>query len=141
MNKRTHLLTFVLALTGSAAYASSPVASPPAAQHAAATPVSGAVQPSTALTQRAADVVKMINGQMEPAQLFSPRALAKIPAERIVRVAAMVRAKHGAALGVDQIEAETPSMGTAHIVFENARFPVKLTVEDTEPHLLIGMQL
>ena len=111
-------------------------APPSAASSAAAN-----VEASAALTARAEQLVAFINGQVVPADLFAPEALARVSAERLNDLAARVRERRGMALGVDRIEASTPNIGTVFIVFPESQFSVKIRVQASTPHLIDGLEI
>lgn len=112
-------------------------ASPPASTGGVA---ASAARPSPALTQRAEQLVRLINGETAPDKVFAPAFLAQVPAERLTRLAATVRAKYGSAIDVARIEAVTATSGTIYLNLENSQVPIKLLLADQAPHLVMGMQ-
>ncbi|MDQ3246891.1 MAG: hypothetical protein M3Q52_08395 [Pseudomonadota bacterium] len=128
--------TIGLGLVGCAA---SPVlATAPAAQTTAAAMV---VQPSEALKQRADQLVGLLNGTVQPSQIFASEALAKVPAERWTGIATAVRERRGKAMGVSRIVAETPHKGTVVIDFAESQFSVRIRVQSEAPHQVDGLML
>lgn len=124
---------------GLAGCAASPVqALAPAAPTTAAATV---VQPSEAFKQRADQLVGLLNGTVEPNQIFAAEALAKIPAERFTSLARTVRERRGKAVGVSRIVAETPHKGTVYIDFAESQFGVRIRVQSEAPHLVDGLAL
>lgn len=130
------LLTVLLT---SATAVSFSVEAAPAAR--AGTQEAARVQPSAQLSRRASDLVRLVNGEAKPEQLFAPSLLAQVPAERLLRIAAAVRTRHGRALGVDRIEAETPDSGRIFLTMENSLIELRIAVDPKPPHLVSGLQL
>ncbi len=128
----TVLATSALAFTVAAA-------APPAAR--GGTEEAAPVQPSPQLSRRASDLVRLINGEAKPEQLFAPSLLAQVPAERLVRIAAAVRTRHGPALGVDRIDAETADSGKIFLTMENSMVELRIAVDPKPPHMVFGLQL
>ena len=127
------MLNIVLAAAASAV-ASAPEAAQPGA---AATPT--AVAASPALERRADDLVRLLNGEMAPDQLFTAAVLAQMPAQRVVALAAQIRSRRGRAIGVSRIEASSPNIGTVYIDFERSQMPLRIGVEQAAPHLIGGL--
>ena len=107
-----------------------------AAQAAASAP---AAQPSAAFQQRAEQLVALINGTAQPADLFAPEALTKVPAERLMELAASVRERRGEALGVARIEAEAANKGTVYIDFSQSQVALRIRVQEQAPYLIDGL--
>lgn len=123
-------------LLGSAAAAAPAPAPGPAVAAEAAQ-----AQPSEALSRRAADLVRLINGEAEPADLFSPEVLAKIPAARLSAVAAAVRGRYGRALAVGGIDADSANRGQVLITFEQTQLPIGVGVQAAAPNLINALEL
>lgn len=98
-----------------------------------------AAQPSAALQQRAEQLVALINGTVQPADLFAPEALAKVPAARFTALAASVRERRGEALGVARIELENPNKGTVFIDFAQSQVAIRIRVQEQDPQLIDGL--
>lgn len=134
-------VVFAFAIAVSACLTPACATGPAAAALPAAAPIQGApIEASAALKKRAEDVVKLINGETEPAQIFSPAVLAQVPAERLSAIAGAVRGKYGRALGVGEINAESPNKGQVLITFEQTQLPLGLGVEAAAPNLINALQ-
>lgn len=72
----------------------------------------------------------------DPAQIFTPGILAKIPPARWKAFATDIRAKYGRALGVSRIEASSPTEAQVFITFERTEFPIKLGINSASPNLI-----
>ena len=119
--------------------ASSPTAASTAVAPTVATPMIAASHPSqasAALQGRAEDLLKLINGEGDPAKIFSPGVLAQVPAERFTKIAASVNTKYGRALAIDRIEATGPHRGSVFITFEKTQLSFKLGVQAAAPNLI-----
>jgi hypothetical protein len=112
-------------------------ASPPGSAGSAAEATAKALP---ALTERAGQLARLIDGETVAEKVFAPAFLAQVPADRLARIAATVRARHGPAMGVARIEADTANSGTIYIGFENSQVPVRLLLADQAPHFVMGLQ-
>ena len=136
---RTSVLAItLLTLTSGCAVAATP---PPPAVAAQTIPAAASLQPSAALTQRAADIVKLINGQMQPSQLFATSLLAQITPDQISGLARTIRTRRGAAIGVDRIEVLSANAGKVHVLFDGGVLPISIVLDAAEPNLIRGLQL
>jgi hypothetical protein len=108
-------------------------------QQQPATAGAASVAPSAELEQRAGDLVRMINGEATPEQLFTPAVLAQMPAERFTRIAEQMRSRRGRAVGVNRIEATDPRTGVVYIDFERSQLPLRIRVQEAPPHLIAGL--
>ncbi|HEV2121300.1 MAG TPA: hypothetical protein VGW38_00805 [Chloroflexota bacterium] len=98
-------------------------------------------QASAALQGRAEDLLKLINGEADPAKMFHPKFLAQVPAERLTKIAGAVRGRYGRALAIDRIEATGPNRGTVFITLEKSQVSMKLGVEAAAPHFITELLL
>jgi hypothetical protein len=57
----------------------------------------GAAEPSPALTQSAAELVRVLNGEVEQEHFFSPAFLGQIPRERVREIFPQLRSSYGKA--------------------------------------------
>jgi hypothetical protein len=92
------------------------------------------------LAERAADLVRMINGEITPGQLFTPEVLAQMPAERFNALAGQLRSRRGRAMGVNRVEASSPRIGVVYIDFERSQIPLRIQITAEAPHLVSGLQ-
>ena len=98
-----------------------------------------AAEPSPAFTARAAELVRVLNGETEPDRVFSPAFLAQVPALRVREIAAQLKASYGAARNVSRIEATGPAGGTVFMAFERATIRLQMAVNAQPPHLVEGL--
>jgi hypothetical protein len=103
-------------------------------------PRSQSVPAAPELTSRANDLVRMINGELPPGELFSPQVLSEMSAAGFAKLAQQLRSRRGRALGVDRIEASSPRIGTVFITFQRAVLPLRIQVQAQPPHLIMGLQ-
>ena len=99
------------------------------------------VEPLPALRERADQIVRMINGQLDPAQVLSPEFLAEHPAEEVRRLATRVRGRMGDAIAISDLKAATPERANGVLDFANVRMPVEISVQKQAPHLVNGLML
>jgi hypothetical protein len=97
-------------------------------------------QPSAILTQRATEMVELINGQRTPEQIFAADLLGRTPPARITRVVEALREQLGNAVRVTKISAESPNSGTATIELERGSLNVQLGLAAEAPHLISTMK-
>ncbi len=134
---RSALFTAVAIATSVSAGAAAP-ATAVAVAPTSASPASSATH-SRALQQRAEELIELINGHGDPAQMFAPKVLAQVPGSRLKAIAAALRDKYGAAVGVDRIEATAPNRGRVFINFERTQLSLKLGVEPSAPNLIVEL--
>lgn len=110
-----------------------------AAAGGAGKPEAAAEAPSDAFGRRAAEVIRLFNGEIEPDRMFTPGFLAQVPPERLMLVAEGAREKCGRALKADRIERRTAREGSIFVTCEKARLEMKLSVKAEAPHLISGL--
>jgi beta-lactamase family protein len=98
-----------------------------------------AAEPSPAFTARAAELVRVLNGETEPALVFSPAFLAQVPASRVREIAGQLKSSYGAARRVSRIEAAGPASGTVFMAFERATVRLQMAVSTRPPNLVEGL--
>lgn len=94
---------------------------------------------SPALTRRADDVVRFLNGEGDARGLFAQSFLDRAPPERLARIVEAVRRRYGDALGVSRIDVHSPTEGVMHLMFAEREMPVLLQVEADESALIEGL--
>ena len=80
----------------------------------------GAAEPSPAFSARAADLVGLFNGTVEPERIFSGAFLGQVPAAQVKSISAQLKTSYGAAEKVARIEAQSGTSGTVYVDFERA---------------------
>lgn len=108
----------------------------PAAVAAQATPQTTAnhASASAALTQRADDVVALLNRGGDPAALFAPAFLAQVPAERMRAISAQIVQQYGRAERVTGIAPRDARSGTIDIATERGTLHILIGVAADPPH-------
>ncbi len=98
-----------------------------------------AAEPSPAFTQRAGELVRLLNGEVEPARFFSPAFLAQVPPQQVTAISNALRSSHGRAKSASRIEAETALAGTLFVAFERATVRMKMALDPKPPNLVAGL--
>jgi beta-lactamase class A len=98
-----------------------------------------AAEPSAPLTQRAEELVRLLNGGLEPAGFFSPAFLEHVPAAQVAAISAQLKSSYGTAKAVERIEASGPMAGAVFIGFERAVVRMQITLSPSPPHLVEGL--
>lgn len=91
------------------------------------------------LRERAGQVVALINGEGDPAALFTTQFLAQVPAARLGAIMSQLRQEHGRAQRVAGIEARSPTQAVVRIEAERAVLVLTLVIEPQPPHLISGL--
>jgi hypothetical protein len=131
--KMLTLLLAPVALVASAAIAQTtqPAAPAPAA----------AAQPSEAFTQRANDVLRLINGEGDPAQIFNPAFLAQVSADRVRSMSEQIRTQAGRATAIEQVQANAQNQGTFVIRLERITLNAQMALDPAAPHQIQGLMV
>ena len=94
----------------------------------------GAQGSSPELQRRAAQVVALLKGEADPAEMFSPTFLAQVPAAQVRAISEQLRAQYGAVRGLAGIEARSTTTGTIRIEMERAVLRMNIGIEAQPPH-------
>jgi len=129
--------TLALLLAPAALAASTAFAQP--AQPAA--PAPAAAQPSAAFTQRAEEVMRLINGESDPAQIFNAAFLAQVPADRIRGMSEQIRTQAGRATAVEQVQSNGANEGSFVIRLERATLNAQMALDPAAPHQIRGLMV
>lgn len=92
-----------------------------------------------ALRGRAEQVVDLLRGQGDPAELFTPAFLAQVPPTRIRAIAQQVVAQYGAVRGLERLDAGSPQSGVIHVGLERAVLNIQIVVEPQAPNRIGGL--
>jgi beta-lactamase class A len=92
-------------------------------------------------TQRAHQIPAVLSGQTKATDVFTPAFLAAVPASQIEGIATQLAAQYGAVGKVEAITAASPTSGTIDIGYEKAVISMTMTLEDSPPHKIIGLQI
>jgi beta-lactamase class A len=94
---------------------------------------------SPALRSRAEQVVALLRGEGDPAELFTPAFLAQVPPTQIRAIARQVVAQYGAVRGLDRLDAGSPQSGVIHVGLERAVLNIQIVVEPQAPNRIAGL--
>jgi beta-lactamase class A len=98
-----------------------------------------AQQPSPALRARADQVVALLRGGGEPAEMFTPAFLAQVPVATLRGVSQQLAAQYGAVRGLERLEPLSPQSGTIHVAFERAIVHIQIVIEPQPPNRIAGL--
>jgi hypothetical protein len=126
------LLLAPVALVASAAFAQT---TQPAA------PAPAAAQPSAIFAQRANEVLRLINGEGDPAQLFNAAFLAQVPADRVRSMSEQIRTQAGRATAIEQVQSNAANEGTFVIRMERITLNARMALDPAAPHQIRGLQV
>ena len=129
--------SFALLLAPVALAATAAVAQP--AQTTA--PAPAAAQPSAQFSARANDVVRVINGEGDPAEVFNAAFLAQVPADRIRGMSEQIRSQMGRATGIEQVQAAGANQGTFLLRFERGAGNAQMALDADAPHKISSLLL
>ena len=125
MTRMTDKLVLVLlALT-----ASFSLAAPASAQEAA----------SPELRARAEQVVALLRGEGQPAEMFAPPFLAAVPEAQLRAVTQQLATQHGALRGLARLQPSSATAGVIHVDMERAVLSLNLSIEAQPPHRITGL--
>jgi hypothetical protein len=127
MSLRTQLL---LAAMTALAVPLAAHAQPPAAAAAAA---------RTPLAERAQDVIAIINGDGDPAALFTPAFLAQVPPEQLRAISAQIVQQYGRAVRVAGLAPRDDNSGTLDIATERGTLHIRIGIEAAPPHRIANL--
>lgn len=119
-------------LAATLALAAPAVPAQPAAQAAT-------VQAMPALTQRAAELIPLLNGEGDVAALFDPAFLAQVPETQLRAILIQLRGSMGKALAVAAIDAVQPYAARIRISCEQGVISMNLAVSPDTPNRIIGL--
>jgi hypothetical protein len=80
-----------------------------------------------------------MNGQGDPATIFSPGFLAKAPAEALRKITRTMRESYGKAEGVSRTELKTPFSGLVFVDLERSQLVLDVAVDPAAPHQVRGL--
>jgi len=105
---------------------------------AIATPAA-AQEPSTELLARAEQVIALVQGRANPAEMFTPEFLAQVPQTQVRAVTGQLVAQYGAARRVAGIEPQSATAATVHYDFERAIVHMQIVIQPQAPHHIAGL--
>jgi len=95
--------------------------------------------PSPALRSRADQIVALLRGQGDPAEMFTPTFLAQVPPAQIRAIGQQVVAQYGAVRGIERLEAGSPQSGVIHVGLERAVLNIQIVIEPQAPNRIAGL--
>jgi len=98
-----------------------------------------AQQPSPPLSARVDQIVALLRGEGDPAELFTPAFLAQVPPAQMRAIARQLGAQYGAVRGLDRLETLSPQAGVMHVGFERAIVHIQIAVEPQPPNRIGGL--
>lgn len=94
---------------------------------------------SPALRSRAEQIIGLLRGQGDPAQMFTPEFLAQVPAAQMRRLRQQVIGQYGAVRGLERLDASSPQSGVMRVATERATLRIQIAVEPQAPHRISGL--
>ncbi|MEA3028728.1 MAG: hypothetical protein QOG13_53 [Sphingomonadales bacterium] len=98
-----------------------------------------AQEASGALRGRADQVVALLRGQGDPAEMFTPAFLAQVPAAQLRTISQQLVAQYGPVQGLERVEAASPQSGMMHVALERAILHIQIAVEPQPPGRIAGL--
>jgi beta-lactamase class A len=98
-----------------------------------------AAEPSPALTKRAEQIVTLINGKGNPAEIFTPEFLTEVPAGQLASISKQMTDQFGPAKRVSRYDASSANNATLMLDFERAVVPTTLIIEPAAPNRVTGL--
>jgi hypothetical protein len=108
---------------------------PPVAAPAAAV----ALNPAAAA--RVDELVRVLGGAGDPATLFSPEFLAKVPAAQVTALAAQLKGAGGEVTGVERVTATSPWSATLAVGYQRGVATMRVAFAEAAPHPITGLRI
>jgi len=106
----------------------------------AARPVPALAQEaSPELRNRAEQVVAMLRGEADPAEMFSAAFLAQVPATQLRTISGQLTAQYGAPQSVEGIDVRSATAGTLRLGMARAVLRIDIQIEPSAPHRISGL--
>ncbi len=102
-------------------------------------PAPSTVLATPALTERAAQLIPLLNGGGDSATLFAPSFLAQVPDAQIRAIAGQLREALGKAVSVAAIDPVQPNAARIRITYERGTVSMNLAIEAAAPNQIIGL--
>jgi hypothetical protein len=90
---------------------------------------------------RAAQIVSVLNGEMEADQVFAPDFLSAVPPAQLKQITDSLVEQNGAIQTIDELEYRGNGAAAFEIVFEKARGDALLQLVREEPYLVSGFRI
>jgi beta-lactamase class A len=98
-----------------------------------------AQEASGALRSRADQVVALLRGQGEPAEMFTPGFLAQVPVAQVRTITQQLVSQYGAAQRLERLDLASPQSGVMHVALERATLHIQIAVEPQPPNRIAGL--
>jgi len=102
-------------------------------------PPARAQETSPALRNRVDQIVALLRGEGDPAEMFTAAFLAQVPPEQMRTVARQLGVQYGAVRGLDRLETLSPQAGVMHVGFERAIVHIQIAIEPQPPNRIGGL--
>ena len=102
-------------------------------------PRAAAQEASPELRTRAAQVVALVQGNANPAEMFTTEFLAQVPETQVRNVARQLVAQYGAAQRVAGLEPQSATSAVVHYAFERAIVHMQIIIQPQAPHHIAGL--
>lgn len=110
-------------------------------QPEAAAPLPKSSNANGELDTRANEIMSLINGGEDPANMFHPDFLAAIPEAQLRALAAQITASFGTATRVIRLERQNANAGTATVALTNGSVRVQFSIEPTAPRRITSLRI
>jgi len=94
---------------------------------------------SPALRGRAEQVVALLRGEGDPAEMFTSAFLAQVPAAQLRTISQQLVSQYGAVRGLERLDAASPQAGVMHVTLERATLHIQIIVEPQAPNRIGGL--
>lgn len=98
-----------------------------------------AQEASPELRNRAEQVVAMLRGEADPAEMFSAAFLAQVPATQLRTISGQLTAQYGAPQSVEGIDVRSATAGTLRLGMARAVLRMDIQIEPNAPHRISGL--
>lgn len=94
---------------------------------------------SPALRGRVDQVVALLRGQGDPAEMFTPGFLGQVSATQLRAIVQQQIAQYGAVRGLERLEPGSPQSGMMHVALERAVMHIQIVLEPQAPNRISGL--
>jgi beta-lactamase class A len=98
-----------------------------------------AQEPGPALRARAAELVVLLRGEGDPAQIFTSAFLAQVPPAQVRAIAAQLSSDYGAVRGIGRIAPASATGAAVDFDYERGTVHMSLSIEAEAPHRINGL--
>ncbi|MGQ0589884.1 MAG: serine hydrolase [Sphingosinicella sp.] len=98
-----------------------------------------AQEASPELRNRAEQIVAMLRGDADPAEMFTAAFLAQVPAAQLRTISGQLIAQYGAPQGVEGIDVRSATAGTLRLGMARSVLRMDIQIEPNPPHRISGL--